>query len=113
MKYPPQLTEKHFLAMIGLSEARVWDEIIKTFIPSLFLMQNDLFLSKKRSRSSDGVTLWIKPKRSSKTKVHRVKSTLRKIERVLAVSFTSPIGETISGKWLATSSLKSINKKKK
>ena len=33
MKYPPQLTEKHFLAMIGLSEAKVWDEIIKTHAP--------------------------------------------------------------------------------
>ncbi len=33
MKYPPQLTEKHFLAMIGLSEAKVWDEIIKTDVP--------------------------------------------------------------------------------
>ena len=33
MKYPPQLTEKHFLAMIGLSEAKVWDEIIKTHVP--------------------------------------------------------------------------------
>ena len=33
MKYPPQLTEKHYLAMIGLSEAKVWDEIIKTHVP--------------------------------------------------------------------------------
>ena len=27
------ITEKHFLAMIGLSEAKVWDEIIKTYVP--------------------------------------------------------------------------------
>ena len=44
------------------------------------------------------MTHWIKPKRSSKTKVHRVKSTLRKIESVLTVSFTSPIGGDDLGK---------------
>ena len=37
MKYPPQLTEKHFLAMIVLSEAKVWGEIIKTHVPFYLL----------------------------------------------------------------------------